>query len=70
MVYKKGLNLQNSDEKTASALILAFLRFSLLFKKDCAGAVPGSLNKKGGRRFHLSSIFCLIKNGTLFLFDV
>jgi hypothetical protein len=30
--------------------------------------VPGSLDKKGERRFHLSSIFCLIKDGTLFPF--
>jgi hypothetical protein len=29
-------------------------------------SLPGSLDKKGGRRFHLSSIFCLIKDGTLF----
>jgi hypothetical protein len=28
--------------------------------------VPGSLDKKGERGFHLSSVFCLIKDGTLF----
>jgi hypothetical protein len=28
--------------------------------------VPVTLDKKGGRRFHLSSIFCVIKDGTLF----
>jgi hypothetical protein len=28
--------------------------------------MSGSLDKKVGRRFHLSSIFCLIKDGTLF----
>jgi hypothetical protein len=43
--------------------IVGEAKFAKVISKN---PVPGSLNKKGGRRFHLSCIFCLIKDGTLF----
>jgi hypothetical protein len=61
----------NHDQKTSlksSHLNTALIfRLVIFIRNVCkVWLVPGSIDKKGGRRFHLSSIFCLIKDGTLF----